>query len=152
MIYIYIYHDHHKVLLSRQQYLLSITPSRSSRLHPVSAQNCCRTVLGGRPTFARSCEWIHSNTSLMSLPLLLHQCPACLDRITWIVFVIAVLIQPLLVKSCLLFYQSLLISIWPIAVHASASCVLMSFSVDETLNVSTISDELPFVWICRLFD
>ena len=31
---------------------------------------------------------VHKSTSLMSLSLLLQQCPACLVRLTWIVFVI----------------------------------------------------------------
>ena len=44
-------------------------------------------VLAGRPAFARQCEGVHRSTSLMSLSLLLQQCPACLVRQTWIVFV-----------------------------------------------------------------
>ena len=32
--------------------------------------------------------WGHRSTSLMSSSLLLQQCPACLVRLTWIVFVI----------------------------------------------------------------
>ena len=31
---------------------------------------------------------VHKSTSLMSLSLLLQQCPACMVRLTWIVFVI----------------------------------------------------------------
>ena len=32
------------------------------------------------------CEEVHRSTSLMSLSLLLQQCPACMVRLTWIVF------------------------------------------------------------------
>ena len=45
-------------------------------------------VRAGRPAFARPCVGVHKSTSLMSSPLLLQQCPACLVRLTWIVFVI----------------------------------------------------------------
>ena len=45
-------------------------------------------VLAGRPLFARPCEGIPRSTSLMSTPLLLQQCLACLVRLTLIVFVI----------------------------------------------------------------
>ena len=45
-------------------------------------------VRAGRPAFARPCVGIHKSTSLMSSSLLLQQCPACLVRLTWIVFVI----------------------------------------------------------------
>ena len=60
---------------------------RSSRLHPVTAQSCCRWVLAVRPTFARPRKGVSWRISLMSLSLLLQQCPACLVRLTWIVFV-----------------------------------------------------------------
>ena len=42
----------------------------------------------GRPVFARPCVGVHKSTPLMSSSLLLQQCPACLVRLTWIVFVI----------------------------------------------------------------
>ena len=45
-------------------------------------------VRAGRPAFARPCVGVHKSTSLMSSSLLLQQCPACLARLTWIVFVI----------------------------------------------------------------
>ena len=45
-------------------------------------------VRAGRPAFARPCVGVHKITSLMSSSLLLQQCPACLARLTWIVFVI----------------------------------------------------------------
>ena len=44
-------------------------------------------VRAGRPAFARPCEGVHGSTSLMSLSLLLQQCPACLFRLIGIVFV-----------------------------------------------------------------
>ena len=40
------------------------------------------------PAFARPCVGVHKNTSLTSSSLLLQPCPACLVRLTWIVFVI----------------------------------------------------------------
>ena len=45
-------------------------------------------VRAGCPAFARPCVGVHKSTSLMSSSLLLQQCPACLVRLTWIVFVI----------------------------------------------------------------
>ena len=45
-------------------------------------------VRARRPAFARPCVGVHKSTSLMSSSLLLQQCPACLIRLTWIVFVI----------------------------------------------------------------
>ena len=44
-------------------------------------------VFAGRPGFAHLCEEVHRSMSLMSLSLLLQQCPACLVHLTWIVFV-----------------------------------------------------------------
>ena len=69
---------------------------------PFSIAHCFRQVLrttsrigtellyvgSGRPAFARPCEGAHRSTSLMSSSLLLQQCPACLVRLTWIVFVV----------------------------------------------------------------
>ena len=66
--------------------LSSIAPGRSSRLHPVPTQSCCIKVLAGRPIFSRPCKGIHGSISLMSSSLLLQQSPACLARLTWIVF------------------------------------------------------------------
>ena len=64
-----------------------IASGRSSGLHPVSSHSCCMYVLAGRPTFARPYVGAHRSRSLMSSSLLLQQCPACLVRLTWIVFV-----------------------------------------------------------------
>ena len=44
-------------------------------------------VRAGRPAFARPYVGVHRSPSLMSSSLLLQQCPACLVRLTWIVFV-----------------------------------------------------------------
>ena len=96
-LYIYIYHHyhHHVVLVARISLTLSrhfslsfIASGRSSGLHPVSSHSCWMYVRAGRPAFARPCVGVHKSTSLMSSSLLLQQCPACLVRLTWIVFVI----------------------------------------------------------------
>ena len=80
----YIYHHHHhhvnlpariSLTLSCHPSLLSIAPGMSSRLHPVSAQRCCIYVLAGHPTFSRPCLGVHRSMSLMSLSLLLQECP-----------------------------------------------------------------------------
>ena len=89
------HHHHHVVLvvgisltLSRHFSLSFIASGRSSGLHPVSSHSCWMYVRAGRPAFARPCVGVHISTSLMSSSLLLQQCPACLVRLTWIVFVI----------------------------------------------------------------
>ena len=89
------HHHHHIVLvarislnLSRHSSLSFIALGRSSGQHPVSSHSCWMYVRAGRPAFARPCVGIHKRTSLMSSSLLLQQCPACLVRLTWIVFVI----------------------------------------------------------------
>ena len=72
--------------LSRHFSLLFIASGRSSGLHPVSSHSYCTYVLAGRPVFARPYVGVHRSTSLMNSSLLLQQCPACLVRLTWIVF------------------------------------------------------------------
>ena len=64
-----------------------IASSRSSGLHPVSSQSCSMYVRAGRPAFARPYVGVHRNISFMSSSLILQQCPACLVRLTPIVFV-----------------------------------------------------------------
>ena len=88
------HHHHHFVPLARISLTLSCHFSLSfiasgwfSGLHPVSLHSCCIYVLAGRPAFARLYVGVHRSTSLMSSSLLLHQCPTCLVRLTWIVFV-----------------------------------------------------------------
>ena len=92
--FLYKYHHHHVALvarisltLSRHSSLSFITLGRSSGQHPVSSHSCWMYVRAGRPAFARSCVGVYKSTSLMSSSLLLQQCPACLVRLTWIVFV-----------------------------------------------------------------
>ena len=89
------HHHHHIALvarisltLSRHSSLSFIALGRSSGQHPVSSHSCWMYVRAGRPAFARPCVGIHKSTSLISSCLLLQQCPACLVRLTWIVFVI----------------------------------------------------------------
>ena len=89
------HHHHHVMLVARISLTLSrhfslsfIASGRSSGLHPVSSHSCWMYVFPGHPAFARSYVGVHKSTSLMSLSLLLQQCPACLVRLTWIVFVI----------------------------------------------------------------
>ena len=89
------HHHHHHVVpqariflsLSRHFSLSFIASDRSSGLHPVSSHGCYMYVRAGRPAFARPYVGVHRSTSIMSSSLLLQQCPACLVRLTWIVFV-----------------------------------------------------------------
>ena len=64
-----------------------IASGMSSGLHPVSSHRCYRYVRAGRPAFARPYVGVHRSTSIMSSSFLLKQCPACLVRLAWIVFV-----------------------------------------------------------------
>ena len=109
-----IHHHHHHVVplaripltLSRHLSLSFIASGRSSGLHPVSSDSCCMYVRAGRPAFARPYVGVHRSTSLINSSLLLHQCPACLVRLTWIVFVMgdrwpySGLLPPGLVQYC----------------------------------------------------
>ena len=72
--------------LSRHFSLSFIPSGRSSGLHPVSSHSCCMYVRAGRPAFARPYVGVHRSSSLMSSSLFLQQCPACLVRLTLIVF------------------------------------------------------------------
>ena len=91
----YIYH-HHQVVplawisltLSRHSSLSFIALGGCSGQHCVSSHSCWMYVRAGRPAFARPCVGVHKSTSLMSSSLFLQQCPACLVRLTWMVFVI----------------------------------------------------------------
>ena len=73
--------------LSRHFSQSFISSGRSSGLHPVSSHSCCMYVRADRPAFSRPYVGFHRSTSLLSSSLLLQQCPACLVRLTWIVFV-----------------------------------------------------------------
>ena len=90
-----LYNHHHVVLVARISLTLSrhfslsfIASGRSSGQHHVSSHSCWMYVRAGRPAFVRPCVGVHKCTSLMSSSLLLQQCPACLVRLTWILFVI----------------------------------------------------------------
>ena len=87
------HHHHHVVSLARISQTLSrhfslslIASSGSSELHPVSSHSYCMCVRAGRLAFTRPYVGFHRSTSLMSSSLLLQQCPACLVRLTCIVF------------------------------------------------------------------
>ena len=91
----FIYHHHHhhvmplariSLTLSRHFSLLFIASGRSSGPHPVSSQSCSY-VRAGRPAFAWPYAGVHRSTSLLSSSLIIQQCPACLVRLTCIVFV-----------------------------------------------------------------
>ena len=87
-IYIYIYHHHVVTLawisltLSRHFSLSFIASGRFSGLHPVSSHSYCMFELVVLLLLG------HRSTPLMSSSLFLQQCPACLDRLTWRVFVV----------------------------------------------------------------
>ena len=87
------FHHHHvppariSLTLSRHFSLSFIASGRSSGLHSISSQSCCMYVRAGHPGFPRPYVGVHRSTSFMSSSLLLQQCPACLVRLTWIVFV-----------------------------------------------------------------
>ena len=76
------------IILSCDPSLSSIASGTSSELHSESAQSWCMWVLARLPAFARLCEGVHRCTSLIRLSLLLQQSPACLVRLTLIVFVL----------------------------------------------------------------
>ena len=90
------HHHHHHVAplarisltLSRHFSLSFIAFGMSSGQHPVSSHRCRMYVRACRPAFAWSYAGVHRSKSLMSLSLLLQQCPACLACLTCIVFVI----------------------------------------------------------------
>ena len=141
------HHHHHVVPPARislalfcHSSLYFITSGRSSGIHLVSSKSCCMYVRAGRPDFVRPYEGILRSTSLMSSSLLILKCPACLVRLTWIVFLkggkwpyslcfvgcclhdlfnitcihIVVSIRLLLGRNCVSFYRSDLTSIWSI--------------------------------------
>ena len=95
LLWFVIHHHHHVVLVARISLTLShhfslsfIASDRSSEQHPVSSHTCWMYVRASRPAFARPYVGVHSSTSHMSSCLLPQQCPACLVRLTWTVFVI----------------------------------------------------------------
>ena len=88
------HHCHHVVPLTRISLTFShyfslsfITSGRSSGRHPVSSHSCWMYVRADHPAFAQPYVRVHWSTSLMSLSLLLQQCPECLVHLTLIVCV-----------------------------------------------------------------
>ena len=88
-------HHHHVMLPARISPTLSlhvslsfIASGRSSGLHPVSSHSYCMYVRAGRPAFDWPYAGVHRSTSLTNSSLIFQQCPACLVRLAWIVFVI----------------------------------------------------------------
>ena len=73
--------------LSRHFFLSFIASGRSSGPHPVSSHSCWMYVRAGHPAFARPYVGVHRSTSLMSLSLLLQQCPVCLVRLTIYIYI-----------------------------------------------------------------
>ena len=91
--FISIHHHHHVMPLAQISLTLSrhcspsfLTSGMSSGLHPVSSHSFFMYVSAGHPAFAGPYVGAHRSTLLMSSSLLLQQCPACLVRLTWIVF------------------------------------------------------------------
>ena len=88
-------HHHHHVVLVARISLNLLSPlfpivhrlDRSSGQHPYLTEllNVCSCWSS---CFCMAMCGVHKSTSLMSSSLLLQQCPACLVRLTWIVFVI----------------------------------------------------------------
>ena len=90
-IYIYIYTSNWFLSSSSCHVAGTDIPDPLSPLLPIVHhlwQVLSMYVRAGRPAFARPYVGVHKSTSLMSSSLLLQQCPACLVRLTWIVFVI----------------------------------------------------------------
>ena len=72
--------------LSLYPSLSSIAPGSSPKLQPVSTYSWYQSVLAGQPMRARLCVKVYKKTSLMSLSLLIQQCPSCFFPQTWIVY------------------------------------------------------------------
>ena len=87
-IYIYTYHHNHHVTPSAR---ISLTLCHHHSLSSIAFERSCISTellyVGARwsSSFARPCEGVHRSMSLLSLSILLQQCPACLVRLTWIV-------------------------------------------------------------------
>ena len=87
-IYIYIYIYIYIMSCRQHEYPWPSLATSSYRSSPLAGlQDYCMYVRAGRPAFARPYVEVHWSTSLLSSSLLLQQCPACLVRLTWIVFV-----------------------------------------------------------------
>ena len=127
-------HHHHHVApparisltLSRHFSLSFIASGRSSGLHPVSSHSCCMYVRAGRPTLAHPYVGVHRSTSLMSSSLLLQQCPACLVRRTFIVFVMGASVRIVgvswgaVARTCLILLSTFLCNFRPASSPAAS--------------------------------
>ena len=69
--------------LSNHLSLSEITFGRYSRLYWVSAQSWFMQVFSGQPALVCPCLVVHKRTLLISLSLLLQQCPACFVHLGW---------------------------------------------------------------------
>ena len=129
---------------SRHFSLSFIASGRSSGLHSVSSQSCCMYVRADRPAFARPYVGVHRSTSFMSSSLLLQQCPACLVRLTWIVFVMGGWwpYSWCFVECCLQAFSILLaaflcnyrLAISPAVLLASKLCIPIAVSIRPLLG------------------
>ena len=114
--------------LSLHVSLSFIASGRSSGLHPVSSHSCCMYVRAGRPAFDWPYEGVHRSTSLTISSLLLQQCPACLVRLAWIVFVIG--------------------GRWPYSWCFVGCCCQDLFNI--ALNILVYENDRPVDWSCRI--
>ena len=143
--------------LSRHFSLSFIASDRSSGLHPVSSYSWCMYVRAGHPAFARQYVGVHWSTSLMSSSLLLQQCPACLVRLTRIVFVMGGRIVCVLWGVAARTYSILLATFLcncrlassPAVYLASKSCIHIPVSIRALPGrnyVSFYRSGLIFIW------
>ena len=129
----YYHHDHdHVVPLARTSLTLSrhfslsfIASGRSSEIHPVSSHSCCMYVRAGHPAFAWPYAGVHRSTSLMSSSLLLQQCPECLVRLAWIVFMMGGRSYLILIIYPQLYYNSIVLVLFN---HLFVHCYVVSSS------------------------
>ena len=141
-IYIYIYSRHADTMVILN-YLAAIALVRSSRRHSVSAQSRWIYDFAGQPTLVCPCLVVHRKMSLISLPLLLLQCPACLFHLNWIVCVnwskwphsiIQKRNQPII----------------PLSIYLSmyhTSCIYINWSIDLSIKLSICCDLTKSYWI-----
>ena len=157
------HHHHHHVVpparisltLSHHFSLSFIASGRSSGLHSVSSQSCCMYVRASRPAFARPYVGVHRSTLLMSSSLLLQQCPACLVRLTWIVFVMSHPIGGRIVGAlwgvaswtCSILFAAFLFNcrlvFSPAVLLASMLCIHIAVSIRPQLGRNCVS----FYWL-----
>ena len=123
--------------------------SRSSALHPVSSHNYCMYVLAGHPALARPYVGVYRSTSHMNSSLLLQKCPACLVRLTWIVFWwkaggrIVGALWGVATRTCLIFLATFLcncrLASSPAVLLASKWCIHTAVSTRPLLGRNCVS-------------